>query len=323
MNDYELDDLFLRLRDFYQVSPDRRGWCHTDCPFCGKGDKHFAFQALGYKCVVCGAHGGLRKLAQVAGLLQLGAASPRRVVAAPVPVAVQAAPWLGTAASRISQSLAHPGRLAAWAAYKPLSRATLDRWQFGLGKLPFVGNDGEWYESRSSWLTVPLYGPTGAVCGLRGRNLGTQGPKWISATGSHYHLWGLQNGPLKPVVWLCENYVDAAWLMERHSDLSAVALGGATTWQPAWGEALAAQQPDLVIVALDNDLAGQATGPLYRRLSDERRIAHPDLPALVPNGPRIANDLIALGLTVRLFQWPAKAPAKAGVDWLIEQELAR
>lgn len=319
MSDIQLDALFLRLRDFYQVSPDRRGWCHTDCPFCGKDNKHFAFNENGYKCVVCGAHGGLWKLAQTSGLVR-GAEFPRRVTPAPIPVAVQAAPWLADAASWVARSVAQPGRLAAWAGYKPLKRETLDRWQFGLGRLPFQGVDNQWYESRTPWLTVPLYGPTGAICGLRGRNLGSNGPKWISATGTHYHLWGLQNGPLKPDVWIGENYVDAAWLMERHPDLSAVALGGAANWQPAWGEALAAQNPRLVVVALDNDLAGQASGETYRRLAAERRQQHPNLPEIQPNGPRIANDLIARGLTVRLFRWPDTAPAKAGVDWLLEQE---
>lgn len=325
MDDFELDHLFERLCNHYQARPDRRGWCHIDCPFCGKEDKHFGFRARGYKCVVCGAHGGLKRLADVAGLLYDGRPTTWERPA-PVfvpPVAPLVAPWLAGAASRIARTLAHPGRVAAWGAYKPLAKRTLDRWQFGLGLLPFQGYDEQWYESQAAWLTVPLYDEHDAVCGLRGRNLGKKGPKWISATGTHYNLWGLQNGPLKSDVWICENYVDAAWLMERHPDLSAVALGGAATWQPSWGDQLAAQDPRLVVVALDNDLAGQASGALYQQLAAERHAQYPTLPEIMPNGPRIANDLLARGLTVRLYNWPAEAPAKAGVDWLLEQEAAR
>ena len=314
--------LFYKIQDYFQNREDGRGWCHATCPFCGKEGKHFAFRVEGYKCLVCGAHGGLYKLA-----LQIGVhnrwthETPWAPRPAPVAQPEPEVPWLADAAGRIARSLAHPGRLTAWSSYKPLTRETLDRWQFGLGTLPFQARDGQWYESRSEWLTVPLYDANGVLCGLRGRNLGTVGPKWISATGTHYTLWGARPYPLHAAVWICENYVDAAWLMQAHPDISAVALGGASNWRAEWAAPL--QGCDLIVVALDNDLAGQANAFTYRRLLAERRQAHPGLPDLVPNGPKLANDLLAQGLTVRLYPWPETAPAKADVGWLLQQEARR
>jgi hypothetical protein len=309
-----MSDLFTDLQNHFGVKPDHRGWCAITCPFCGKERRHCAFSDRGFKCVVCGAHGGLRVLADrldlhVSVAYTLPPPKPKPVV-----------PWLTSAAARVARDMRHPCRNDFWPQYKPLACKTLDRWQFGYGTLPFERH-GEWYESASLWLTVPLF-ENGAIVGLRGRNTGTTGPKWISATGTHYVLWGVDAVQPGATVWITENYVDAAWLMERHPDQCAVAIGGATTWQSAWGDALAAKQPGLVIVALDNDLAGQATGATQARLRAEWHAAHPELPEPTTwlAGPRIANDLLARGLSVRLYQWPAHAPDKAGVDWLLQQE---
>lgn len=313
------NDLFAALAARYPgIQPDRRGYLNVPCPVCGKeparGQVHFGFNARGGRCFVCGYHAGLRSLAA-----KLAVDATPTWTPPPARIVVDA-PWQRDAAAIVARTLAHPDRLARWAAYKPLSPATLDKHQFGLSPLPFQRANGEWYWSRTDWLTVPLYDGNKLV-GLRGRNLGTEGPKWISATGSHYALWNLSAVQPGSIVWLCENYVDAAWLMERHPDQVALALGGASNWQPAWTQALAARQPRLVVVALDNDLAGQATGAMYARLQAERRAAHPNLPDLVPNGPQIANALNAAGVTAVLFSYPPNAPAKADIGWVLRKEV--
>jgi len=312
-----MNDLFPKLLRHFDRTPDGRGEVWITCPVCGKDHKHCSFNELGWHCFHCGAGGRLSSLARFSGL-----SNPDRAqLPPPSPPPPPATPWLAQAAARIARSMAHPERVAAWQRYKPLSRETLDRWQFGYGTLPFQDAHGRWYESSTAWLTVPLY-EHGQVVGLRGRNTGTVGPKWISATGTRYVLWGVEHVRPGSVVWLCENYVDAAWLMQEHPDMAAVALGGATTWRLEWGEQLAQRRPALVVVALDNDLAGQAQGRMLADLRAEWHAAHPDLPTSKTwlNGPRIANDLLKRGLAVRLFRWPDHAPAKAGVDWLLQEE---
>jgi hypothetical protein len=232
-------------------------------------------------------------------------------------------PWRDYAGELVAGACAHPLRFALWRAYKPISPATIVRFQFGVGRLPFQRRDGSWYWSRSEWLIVPLL-LGGSVLGLRGRRLPgiAGGPKWISATGTRYCLWNVEGVRPGHVVWICENYVDAAWLMERYADWDAVALGGAANWRDdeheSWARRLSERSPSLVMVALDNDLAGQAAGATYRRLLAERRRACPNLD-LALNGPKIAASLRAAGLQVSLFNWPDDAPAKADIGWLLAQ----
>ncbi|WP_287960754.1 toprim domain-containing protein [Caldilinea sp.] len=198
-----------------------------------------------------------------------------------------------------------------------MSEETIVRHDFALGKLPFRREDGSWYMSRQEWLIVPLY-EDGQLVGLRGRNLGGFGPKWISATGSSYTLWGVDQVKPGSVVWLCENYVDAAWLMQEYPEWSAVAIGGATTWRAEWADRMAARRPELVVVALDNDLAGAARGETLRRLQQEWIQERGTRPPR-PNGPRIVNSLRRAGVNALLFRWPEEAPVKAGLDWILAQ----
>lgn len=288
-----------------------------DCPFCGKearrGQTHFSFSANGYKCWVCGAKGGLKALADHLRLDAplISRQPPEQKPPPPV------ARWRENPERLLDGYWSHPQKYRAWADYKPISRSTIDRYRFGYGRLPFQDADGHWYMSRQEWLIVPLF-ERGQLVGLRGRNLTNRGPKWISATGSAYTLWGVEDIKANDTVWLCENYVDAAWLMESHCDWKAVALGGATTWKPIWTEYLRSRSPECVIVALDNDLAGQATGARLEQLRQQWASAHPGLSIPIPNGPKIANQLLACGIKAMLFEWPSCAPIKAGLDWGIE-----
>jgi len=309
--------VYDRLLDHFRTAPDRDGEVWVTCPACGKERDHFSFSPRGAHCFKCGYKDSLSGLARRVGLWD---DQPRRYepYVPPPPKPARRAPWLAEASERLTRYVNHPDLLARWQAYKPISAATVRRFRFGLGKLPMYGKRTDtWYESRDDWLIVPLFEGTKLVA-LRGRNLTGQGPKWISASGSRYALFGLETVEEGDVVWICENYVDAAWLMERYPDMRAVAIGGASNWKDEWAQALAAKQPRLVVVALDFDLAGQAHGKMYERLQAERRAE--GLPPIEPAGPRIANDLLARGLHAHLFRWPEDAPAKADIGWLLAQQ---
>ena len=313
-------DLFQHVHAALQGSRNRRGWYDCDCPFCGKpakrGQTHFSFYPDGFRCFVCGAHGTLRQLADK---LRIDGDKPaiqwQRKEREPLPVAR----WRQNPTELLRRYQSHPDRYSKWRSYKPLTAATIDRFGFGLGKLPFQREGGEWYMSRQDWLIVPLW-EGGQLVGLRGRNLGDGGPKWISAAGTNYTLFGLDHVRAGSICWLCENYVDAAWLTQEHPEWCAVAIGGATTWQAAWADMLQERKPGMVIVLLDNDLPGQAQGQ-FRQALETAWIAERNTEPPAANGPRIANALRAAGVNAVLFKWPDGAPHKAGMDWLLEQKM--
>lgn len=319
-----MSDYLQPILDHYgNPDHDRRGEYHVDCPFCGKeamrGQTHFSFSESGYACFVCGSSGGLLALSKH---LQLD--NSQFIVTIrhqPRPKAMQPiARWRLNPDRLIDGYLSHPQRFSAWQQYKPVSRETIERHQFGYGRLPFLDNNGHWYMSRDNWLIVPLF-QDGELVGLRGRNLTDQGPKWISATGTNYTLWGADNVAPGSVVWICENYVDAAWLMQLHPEWCAVAIGGATTWQAGWAQRLSECKPSKIVVALDNDLAGQATGRTLATLQAQWRVERPGMRIPDPNGPKIANCLIEHGSNAVLFRWPSDTPSKAGIDWVLRKEL--
>lgn len=317
-----MSDLLQTILNRYpNAQPDRRGEYHVDCPFCGKeaqrGQTHFSFSDSGYKCFVCGESGGLYAMSQRLGMTDAPLQPRIERKQDPQPMA----PWRSNPDRLLAGYWNHPNRYTAWQNYKPISRETIDRHQFGYGRLPFLDKDGNWYMSRDQWLIVPLFEHDQLV-GLRGRNLTDKGPKWISATGTSYTLWGVAEVQPGDTVWLCENYVDAAWLMQTHPEWKAVAIGGATTWRDGWCDFLWMRKPSRVIVALDCDLVGQATGATLSRLRRQWTAEHPGLKVPEPNGPKIANSLLKTGVTAILFKWPADAPDKAGIDWVLNREAA-
>jgi len=311
-----MSDLFLDVQGRLGGEENKRGWIDATCPNCGKeamrGQCHFSYRETGGHCFVCGWGGGLRDLAEV---LDLDATD--YVPQVREQKIVELARWRGNPWKLLDQYLTHPDRVDRWAGYKPLTVGTLDRHGFGLGRLPFQHPDQSWYMSKQEWLTVPIY-EDGALIALRGRNLGTAGPKWISATGSNYALWNVDKVRPGTTCWLCENYVDAAWIMQGHPEYSAVAIGGATTWKREWATRLAARSPGRVVVALDNDLVGNGGGEKREQWVLDWKVDHPGLNPPAANGPKVVNELRAAGISATLLNWPDDAPYKAGVDWLIE-----
>ena len=298
------------------VRPDRKDEYWIECPKCGKGDKHFSFSLDGGRCFHCGWKASLVGVARAFGVL--GGADyvpPPPAVATPPRPARPVPPWQADGAGLISRAMTHQDRLTLWQVYKPLTRATLDKHRFGVGPLTFQRASGEWYTPQQEWLLVPLF-ERGALVGLRGRKIGDgPGHKWLSATGTRYCLFNADSIRAGGVTWVCENYVDAAWLAESYPEFDGVAIGGASTWRDEWAAQVAAKRPKLVVVALDNDLAGQASGTLRQRLCAEWRAEHPDLPLPPPGGPRIADSLRAAGVRAVLYEWPVHAPAKADIGW--------
>lgn len=315
-----MTDLFDAIHAHLQGTKTRRGWYDADCPNCGKeaarGQTHFGYSATGGKCFVCGYSAGLPRLAE---LLRLD--TPGDYVA---PVRIEQpvkeiARWRLNPWKLLAGYREHPERLDRWAAYKPLTPDSIETHDLGFGRLPFQRADGEWYMSRGEWLTVPVH-EDGALVGIRGRNITDSGPKWISAAGSNYALYNVENVQPGQPCFVCENPADALWLEQAHSDWSAVATHGATTWRREWAERLAAQRPGLVVVALDKDLPGNGGGNLRDELIAEWIATHPRNSKIpIANGPKIANDCIRAGLRTILFQWPDSAPAKSGLDWALSQ----
>lgn len=314
------DDLFDRVH-IALGGKDKAYKTISNCPFCDDNNSHFAYSQAGwYKCVRCQAHGSIRQLAQHLRLIDDSTYTPSPVFERPKPTPAPVARWRLNPGKLLEGYRNHPRRFELWSGYKPVSRQAIERFDLGVGRLPFQHDDGSWYMSRSEWLTVPLY-EDGELVALRGRNLGETGPKWISSTGSEYTLFNVGAVRRGSVCWLLENIIDAIWLMDTYPDWDAVSTGG-VSWRSEWAEWLAARRPEVVIVALDRDLAGQATGEFRAQLEAEWIREHPNLNTRPPaaNGPKIANSLRQLGQEAILFKWPEFAPAKADIGWLLAHE---
>jgi hypothetical protein len=312
-------ELFSAIHATLQGTPNRRGWYDATCPNCGKepekGQVHFGYHPDGrVRCFVCGYSASLYKLSELLRLDVGEYVAPVKIEKPTPPIAR----WRLNPDKLLQQYQTHPQRLTKWYGYKPLTDDNIERYHLGYGRLPFQRDDGTWYMSKAEWLTVPVY-EDGALIALRGRNVTDSGPKWISATGSQYGLFGVEYVYPGATTFICENYADAIWLQQAHPDWCAVAIGGATTWRNVWAYRLAQKRPGLVVVALDNDLPGNGGGILRDGLIAEWTAAHPQAAVPTANGPRIANDCIEAGLRTILFQWPDTAPAKAGLDWALTQ----
>ncbi len=314
MNQPELFDL---VHDHLGGDPDRRGEYHVDCPFCGKqvkrGQTHFQYSIRGCHCFVCGAGGSLAYLAKELGLLDGMPQASRRLLPPPPPPEPEAPPaWLERADSILQHQLSHPQRYELWQAYKPISCAAIDHWQLGVGPLP--GRPG-------TWLTFPIF-EGGEIVGMRGRSF--EDKDWKNAVGTHARFWNLEGITPGCVLYVTENMIDAVWVMDVHPEYVAIApvTGAATRMRPEWAAQIAAMQPAVVVIAYDNDLAGQAAGALRYELIAAWRERNPQAKhPPQPNGPKVANALLAAGIRhVGLFDWQ-KAPAGADVGWMLKQEV--
>lgn len=338
-------DLIDNLLNALGATFDAKGRAHADCPFCGAapGYRFYLFDlpsGRGYTCWSCGVRGSWLDLARH---LSVGGAMPTaRAVRAVVPRSDP--PWIQDAAGwtlgalRAFCAAQGEARYQAWQAYKPLSRATIDRACLFVGPLPFWADPdkrhphGRWY-TRGRFLVVPLL-RDGRVVGLRGR--GDDG--WVTASSSETILYGLDDLRPGAQVVICENQIDRLLLEQAHPDVCGLAPStGATSLRnvrPEWIAALKAARPQRILVWLDHDLAGNGSSyhahELYARwraTQDARRAANPALAARPyptppePAGPVLANTLLEAGLPAQLYRWPQGSALGADLGDVLMQEM--
>jgi hypothetical protein len=297
-------ELFAGLAATVHAEPDRRGHIHVACPECGKearrGTTHFSFSERGGHCFVCGYSASLWKLAEA---LQATPMQPARIHQ------IRQEPprprhWQSNPQAYLDVFLGHPERLQLWQAYKPLTIDTIARWQLGVGILPSS-------QCQHRRLIYPVK-VAGQIVGFRGRALTCGCPKWLTAGGSQTVLFGLELVTPQSTVIVVENPVDAILASQVEPSIVAVAsTAGATTWRQEWTAELAARRPELVLVWLDHDLAGNGSRWHHAEMvaawqARNPKAKHPP----VANGPRIANVLREVGIRAVVYEWPKGTPAK-------------
>lgn len=295
-------------------------WYEPPCPFCSKAKGHFGYTAgytAGgrYKCFHCGESGSLYGLAKELQLLPdstyVPKSLPRPSLAEPEKPAAPPA-WLAYGEHLVEGYTSHPMRVQLWQAYKPIQIEMIQRYGLGVGVIPG-------WERRGSCLTVPVWDETGRIIGLRGRAQNGDGPKWINAPGTGAYLYNLPEIGERKVLWIVENMIDALLIMQSSPDYDAAApTTGVSTWREEWSTRIAAMGFEMVIVAYDNDLPGQASGKMREGLLREWAQTHPGQQPPKPNGPKVANDLLRAGAKAVLYEWQ-DAPAKADIGWLLSQ----
>jgi hypothetical protein len=82
--------------------------------------------------------------------------------------------------------------------------------------------------------------------------------KWLVAGGTklaNLPLYGSDDLSRGCVVWLVENCVDAR-LITQETPFVGCAMYSVSYWRDEWAKTLLAVRPEIVVVALDNDLVG-------------------------------------------------------------------
>ncbi len=113
------------------------------------------------------------------------------------------------------------------------------------------------------------------------------------------------------------NYVDAALLMQEYPDIDAVATGMARALKGQEVQYMKDKGVKYVVVAMDNDLAGQASGEMRERLTQEWMQTH-DAPPPEGAGHKTYKMLQAMGMGAIKLLWTG-CPPKADIGWAIEQ----
>ena len=302
--------LFQELIQQTHAVLDRKGEAHFTCPNCGHesspNNPHCSFSEKGFYCFSCGSGGSLNALGRLLLAKSFDTVSLPHIETKPPK---KASCWLtGALAARFAE---HTRRVELWNSYKPITVETMDRMQLGVGVLPYS-------RCKHERLIVPVWnGPQ--LVGIRGRQLDCDCGKWLASAGWSIDLAPLYNsGALSSgqVIWVLENPVDALVLTER-TECVGIATYSVSYWTDAWTRRIIEAQPELVVVAYDNDLPGN--GGADRRLEFEREWlkTHPRLPQAA--GPKLANRLLEAGLPVTLYDW-GNAPHKSDIGNLLMQE---
>jgi len=238
-----------------------------------------------------------------------------------VPTRAQAKPqrvysWLSNPEPLIRQYEAAQGRTERWQAHKPLTEATITENRLGVGVLPAS-------HCHHPRLIVPIF--DGTLCvGLRGRWAGCacdpKADKWLVAGGTtlkNLPLYG--SDKLRPgcVVWLVENCVDAR-LITQETDFVGCAMYSTAYWRGEWADTLKKYSPEIVVVALDNDLPGN--GGAWRRQEFIKlwQAGKPGVKIPEASGIKRVESLLAAGLNATLYDWK-NSPHKADIGSMFEK----
>jgi len=305
---------------------------HIACPECAHvstdKDFHCSMSVYGWKCFSCGTGGTLENLARRTKLDNPGLyTAPVRLTNAEV--RHDPPPWTADPERLIAGYEAHPRRFELWAKYKPVTRETITRLRWGVGRLPAGRDDetGELVQNRCQHerLIIPVYDGTMLVA-LRGRALNCSCPKWLPARGSvlsSLPMYGEHHLRTGQIVWLVENMVDAELFSERMSDRNHIALAIYSTsyWRDEWAETLAAAHPQAIVICLDNDLVGNG-GAARRQEFIARYLADPKHGGKypeVPNAFKIQARLKGhVDCPVMIYDWKT-AEYKADIGSLLEK----
>lgn len=304
--------LFEDLVIHFNKPPDRRHNVNADCPFCGKDKKHFAFSPRGYNCFSCQASGSLYDLFQH---LQLELPESDRTYQAPryvQPEPEEQGPpaWQNHAPELIASYTSHDQTVTQWQRYKAILKSeTIERWRFGLGTLP---------GQSTTRLIVPVW--KGAQCvALHGRAISeTRGPKWICAKGSNKRMpWGVETLQRGAPIFVVENYVDAALMHQEQPGWGVLAMGSARPWNATMTAWLRRYGPEIVVVAYDNDLVGNARDKMREQLVAEFLAKNPKGNPPKSQGARSVAAMRQAGINATMFPWPEDAPPKADPFWVL------
>jgi hypothetical protein len=329
--------LFNRLVSHLHADVHKRNgvtWAETTCPACGKepkkGQVHFSFSDDGRaKCLVCGQGYNLLQLSRVVGI------DDDRPYIPPAPSQkIKSHPntptWIEHAEEILDTYTTHPDLYDLWAQYKPLSDDLIRAYRLGVGVLPQ-------YSSRCQHerLIVPLISG-GEIRGFRGRSLGCDCGKWLSASTNPDWTKFLFNGACLvqdqatarernlgysnsgyargEALLIVENPADAI-LAEQKLGVWAVATLGVTIWRDDWTQSLIECKPSSIVVGYDKDLAGNSRTPQMER---EWLAKNPKAKVIpIPNGVRLVNHLLKAGLPASLFRWPKTAPPKCDIGYVL------
>lgn len=281
------------------VVPDPSGWVHVTCPNCGKepkrGQRHFAFNETFAKCMVCGWGSGLAGLAR-----RLGAGGPAckpPVGTVPPPAAPRPLPlarWKADPEKWVRLFAAMPDKVSRWRAYRPLTPATIDRWQLGVGPLP------DCRKCLHRRLIIPVRSE-GKVVGFAGRAFccppDCDSAKWMMSRESEFTLFNAGSLTTGCTVVVCESRADAILCNQEWPAYVCVAMGSANAWRSEWTERLVAVKPELVLMWPDNDKVGYE------------------------GAARAANELLGAGVCARVRRWSEAAPPKADLGGFLMEEL--
>lgn len=310
-------ETYNRLVAYFRVPPDNSGEVWGPCPNCEREDKKFSFSPRGFKCFVCGFSG--RSLSYLAYYVR----APRAFV----PYRVEQRKkkdrpqqWQLNPRKVLEGFKAYPNKGELWRRYRPFTDEIIERYELGVGVLPSC-------RCVHLRLIYPAYKGT-QIVGLRGRASGCDCEKWLVSKGTKVVLWSSDYPPfIEPdrLFIVCESPIDGMLAkMLRPKIVTVASTGGAGTWRDEWTEQIASLLPSLVLVWLDNDLPGNATGATRARLLAGWREkmaerGRGNIRPPVANGMRITNAFLAHHVQTRPYIWPESAPAKMDLsEFLME-----